>query len=122
MLHISTGMTEYIAGEMVTVPVPAFFHYNSIVYRGTKIKEQVQIPVILGSGIKTPLDAAYLVENKYADLVSVGRGLLVDPEWVIKGQKYLQVTQCLRCKTCSYRKKGSNCPLAKAKKFKRPDY
>jgi NADPH2 dehydrogenase len=118
MLHISTGMTTYIAGEIVDVPVPAYFHYNSIVYRGAQIKEKVHVPVILVNGIKNPLDAAYLVENKYADLVAIGRGLLVDPEWANKGQKYLPVIQCLRCKTCSYRNKTSICPQIQ-KGFKR---
>jgi NADPH2 dehydrogenase len=117
MLHISTGMTNYIAGEIVDVAVPAYFHYNSIVYRGTQIKEKVKVPVIVVNGIKTPLDADYLVKNNCADFVAVGRGLLVDPEWANKGQKYLQVIPCLRCKACSYHSKNSKCPQAKSRKF-----
>ena len=118
MLHISTGMTNYIAGEIVDITVPKYFHYNSIVYRGTQIKEKVKVPVIVVNGIRTPLDAAYLVEHNYADFVAIGRGLLVDPEWANKGQKYLQVTPCLRCKACAYRNPPSTCPQTKTA-FKR---
>jgi NADPH2 dehydrogenase len=122
MLHISTGMTHYIAGEIVEVAVPAYFHYNSVVYRGTRIKEKVKVPVIVGNGIRAPLDAGYLVENNYADFVSIGRGLLVDPEWADKGQKYLQVTPCLRCKPCCYHNKDTKCPQTRTHKFTRTGY
>jgi NADPH2 dehydrogenase len=122
ILHISTGMTSYIAGDIVDITVPKYFHYNSIVFRGSQIKEKVKVPVIVVNGIRTPLDAAYLVENNYADLVAIGRGLLVDPEWANKGQKYLQVIPCLRCKTCSYHIKGSSCPQTRFKKYSRTGY
>jgi NADPH2 dehydrogenase len=114
LLHISTGMTGYIAGEIADIAVPPYFHYNSIVYRGTQIKEKVGVPVILVDGIRTPLDADYLIKNNYADFVAIGRGLLVDPEWANKGQKYLQVTPCLRCKACAYRNPPRTCPQIKA--------
>jgi NADPH2 dehydrogenase len=121
MLHISTGMTDYIAGEVADIKVPAYFHYNSIVYRGTQIKEKVKVPVILVNGIRTPLDADYLIKNNYADFAAIGRGLLTDPEWANKGQKYQQVTPCLRCKTCAYANPPRTCPQAKAA-FKRKNH
>jgi NADPH2 dehydrogenase len=117
MLHISTGMTNYLAGEIVDIAVPKYFHYNSIVYRDAQIKERVKVPIILVNGIRTPLDAAYLVEHNYADFVAIGRGLLVDPEWANKGQKYLQVTPCLRCKACCYQSLDRKCPQTKYRKF-----
>jgi 2,4-dienoyl-CoA reductase-like NADH-dependent reductase (Old Yellow Enzyme family) len=113
LLHISTGMNNYLPGNIDEITIPAYFHYNSVVYTSTKIKEQVKVPVILGNGIKTPLDAAYLVEKNYADFVSVGRGLLVDPDFVNKGQKYMQVRPCLRCKVCAYLLPDSTCPQKK---------
>jgi NADPH2 dehydrogenase len=121
LLNISTGMTNYIAGEITSVTVPKYFHYNSIVYRGTQIKEKVVVPVIVGDGIRTPLDAGYLVEHNLADFVAIGRGSLVDPEWANKGKKYLQVTPCMRCKACAYRVPGNACPQAKTA-FKRKNY
>jgi NADPH2 dehydrogenase len=117
MLHISTGMPSFITGEIVDVAIPKYFHYNSIVYRGTQIKKKVKVPVVVVNGIRTPLEAGYLVEHNYADFVAIGRGLLVDPEWANKGQKYLQVTPCLRCKACSYSIHSSKCPQTKSKRF-----
>jgi NADPH2 dehydrogenase len=117
LLHISTGVTSYIEGPTVEVTVPQYFHYNSIVWRGSQIKEKVKVPVILVNGIKSPLDADYLVKNNYADFVAIGRGLLVDAEWVNKGQKYMQVIPCLRCKSCRYHSKDSKCPQSRTKKY-----
>jgi NADPH2 dehydrogenase len=122
LLHISTGMTHLIVGETVNVSVPAHFRYNSIVYRGSQIKAQVNIPVILVDGIRAPLDAMYLVEHNYADFVAIGRGLLVDSEWANKGQKYQPVTPCLRCKACAYRSPSRTCPQTKPVAKRRNHY
>jgi len=115
MLNISTGMCNFIAGKTVDPPVPKYFHYNWIVYWSTLIKEQVKIPVIAGNGIRTYLEAEYLVENNLADFVSIGRGLLVDPEWASKGRHNIQVTPCLHCKACAYRNPPKTCPQYKRK-------
>jgi NADPH2 dehydrogenase len=122
MLHISVGMTSYIAGDIVHITVPTYFHYNSIVYRGAQIKEKVRAPVIVNNGIRTPLEAAYLVEHNNADFVAIGRGLLVDPEWANKGQKYLQVIPCLRCNACAYRNPPRTCPQTKTVSKRRNHY
>jgi 2,4-dienoyl-CoA reductase-like NADH-dependent reductase (Old Yellow Enzyme family) len=116
MLHISTGMNNFLAGETVHPTVPPYFHYNWIVYGGTQIKEQVKVPVIVVNGIRTPVEATYLVQNNYADFVAIGRGLLVDHEWANKGRQYLQVTTCQHCKACAYRIPGNRCPQTKIKK------
>lgn len=122
MLHISTGMTTLIAGEVADVTVPSYFHYNSIVYRGALIKEKVNIPVIVVNGIRTPVTADYLVKENYADFVAIGRSLLVDSEWVNKGQKYLPVLPCLRCKSCAYHSQDRTCPQIKTMQKKREHY
>jgi NADPH2 dehydrogenase len=116
VLHVSRGMNNLIAGEPFHFTVPTFFHYDWVVYGGSLIKEKVNIPVILVSGIRTPLEAAWLVQNNYADFVAIGRGLLVDEEWANKGKKYEQVTICQHCKACSYRIPGNRCPKTKVKK------
>ena len=118
MLHVSTGMTNFLRARPTHPIVPAYFHYNWIVYGGTLIKEKVKVPVIVVNGIRTPVEATYLIEHKYADFVAVGRGLLVDHEWANKGQKYLQVIKCNQCKTCAYRVPGNRCPQTKTRKNK----
>jgi NADPH2 dehydrogenase len=118
MLHISTGITNFLAGETLHPAVPPYFHYNWIVYGGTLVKEKVKVPVIVVNSIRTPLEATYLVEQGYADFVAVGRGLLVDHEWANKGQKYLPVVTCNQCKACAYRIQGNRCPQTKIRKNK----
>lgn len=78
MLNISTGMTKIITSDTTDPPVPKYFHYNWIVYWGTPIKEKVKVSVIAGNGILTPLEAAYLVENRLADFVAKGEIITVN--------------------------------------------
>jgi NADPH2 dehydrogenase len=118
LLHISTGISNFIEGEIHYPVVPAYFHYNWIVYGGSLLKEKVKVPVIVVNGIRTPVEATYLIEHGYADFVAVGRGLLVDHDWANKGQKYLQVVKCNQCKTCAYRVPGNQCPQTKVRKNK----
>ena len=86
LLHVSTGF-GFPQGN---VPgVPERFQYNWIVYGGTQIKKQVRVPVIVVNGIRTPEQAAYLVEQGLADLTAIGTGLLADPDWAKKAQQQL---------------------------------
>jgi NADPH2 dehydrogenase len=77
----------------------------------------VQVPVIVVNGIKTPEQAAGLVESGMADLVAVGRGMLVDPEWAAKAADGRPVIACRSCSPCRWFVDSARCPvLKKAKK------
>lgn len=109
LLHVSAG----IQGE--TIPeAPKDFPYNWIVYMGTEIRKQVKIPVIVVNCIKTPSQAAYLVENDLADLVAIGRAHLVDASWANKAEQNKEPIPCLKCRKCLWFKDGKNCPGRKA--------
>lgn len=109
LLHVSAG----IPGENIPEP-PKDFPYNWIVYCGTEIKKEVKIPVIVVNGIRTPEQAAYIIENKLADFVAVGRGHLVDPNWVKKAESSMTPSPCLKCPKCLWFKNGRHCPGRKA--------
>ncbi|GAI80527.1 unnamed protein product, partial [marine sediment metagenome] len=80
LLHVSSGI-----GNEKRVQVPGDFPYHWIVYLGTEVKKQVNIPVIAVCRIRTPREADWLVGNA-VDLVAVGRGQLVDPDWARKAE------------------------------------
>ena len=86
------------------------FPYNWIVYLGTEIKKDVEIPTIVVNGIRKPEQAEYLIDNELADMVAIGRGLLVDPEWAQKAKKGLPVKPCLECNKCQWFDNGYKCP------------
>lgn len=90
--------------------IPEDFPYNWIVYCGTEIYKNLDIPVIVVNEIREPKQAEYLVDNNLTDMVAVGRGLLVEPYWTNKGQEGISINPCLECKRCQWFKDGYNCP------------
>lgn len=105
LLHVSAG----IIGEN-TPEAPKEFPYNWIVYMGTEIKKQVSIPVIVVNGIRTPEQAAYLVENNLADFVAVAKAQLVDYNWANKALEGGEIKNCLECPRCQWFTDGRKCP------------
>jgi len=96
-LHVSTGCKDYRPADLVyDEGVP----YNWIVRTGIVIKRNVHIPVVVVNGIHTPEQAQYLVEEGLADLVAVGKGMLVDSAWADKSALRQPVTLCARCMRC----------------------
>ena len=107
LLHISAG----IAKEEDLPKPPESFPYSWIVYTGVETKKSVNIPVIVVNGIRVPEEAENLIQDELTDFVAVGRGLLVDSKWILKGEKNQSVNPCLRCKPrCFYLSDGRQCP------------
>ncbi|MBC2578833.1 NADH:flavin oxidoreductase [Clostridium sp. DJ247] len=111
LLHISSGMflpPEIDSSELPQVPDN--FSYNWIVYSGTEIRKNVNIPVIVVNNIKTPEQASFLIENDLADFVAIGKNLLVDAEWVNKAKQNNDISLCLNCKVCAWFNSEKSCP------------
>lgn len=64
-----------------------------------KIKKEVSIPVIAANRINDPAVAESILESKAADLVSMARPFLADPEFVKKAAKdrALEINSCIAC-------------------------
>lgn len=105
ILNVSSGISS---GK--TPEAPEGFPYHWIVYNGTEIKNHVNIPVIVVSHIRTPEQAAYLVDNGMADFVAIGRGQLADHNWTKHAKENEAIISCLECPNCSWRKNAENCP------------
>jgi NADPH-dependent 2,4-dienoyl-CoA reductase/sulfur reductase-like enzyme len=67
-----------------------------------EIKELVGIPVGVVGGIQTPEEAEYVIANKYADYVIIGRAGIADPFWVKKAYECRSddIIPCIRCGKC----------------------
>ena len=105
ILHVSAGFSDD-----TTPPVPDGFPYSWIAYCGIEIRKNVNIPVIVVNGIRTPKQASYLLDNNLADFAAVGRGLLTDPEWANKARSGQDVNPCLECRRCQWFENGNKCP------------
>jgi NADPH2 dehydrogenase len=57
-----------------------------------QIREVVKVPVACVGGIKDPKYANKLVQDGIVDLISIGRGLLKDPQWAVKALKICKKT------------------------------
>jgi NADPH2 dehydrogenase len=108
LLHVSAG----IQGEKLP-EVSIGFPYNWIVYMGTEIKKHVTIPIIAVNGIRTPKQAAYLVENGLADFVAVAKAQLADHNWANKALMGEEIINCIECPRCQWFTDGKRCPRSK---------
>jgi len=84
----------------VWVP-PAYTPRGTLVHLAEEIKKVVNIPVIAVNSI-TPEMAEDIVREGKADLVSIGRGLMADPELPnkISEGRLGDIRRCIRCNEC----------------------
>jgi len=105
LLDVSAGIA------LNDVEIPADFKFEMITYLGTQMKGHVTIPVASVCGIRTPEQAAFLLENELTDIVAVGRGLLADPDWTNKAITHQDVDVCYHCNPrCKFGINGHTCP------------
>jgi len=73
------------------------------VYLAEEVKKWAKIPVIAGGIIRDPAFADQIIENKQADFVFIGRGLLADSDWANKAQAGLveDIRPCIMCNNCT---------------------
>jgi len=97
-LNISSGMYESGLTSIESVSYPEGWR----VYLAETIKQVVSIPVITGGVIRNPQFAEKILEERKADFVFIGRGLLADPDWPNKARqgKTLDIRPCVSCNTC----------------------
>jgi 2,4-dienoyl-CoA reductase-like NADH-dependent reductase (Old Yellow Enzyme family)/thioredoxin reductase len=67
-----------------------------------KLKEELDIPVVLTNGIMRPEDAEEALEKGWCDMVGMCRPFIADHDWVDKARdnKEEDITPCLRCNQC----------------------
>ncbi len=94
LLNTGVGWHEARVPTIVTsVPRAAF------VWITEKIKQVVSIPVIASNRINTPEVAESILAENKADMVSLARPFLADPEWVNKAKenRAAEINTCIAC-------------------------
>jgi 2,4-dienoyl-CoA reductase-like NADH-dependent reductase (Old Yellow Enzyme family)/thioredoxin reductase len=94
-LHVSAGV---YGSQPVTIP-SMYEPFGCFVHLAEAVKRAVTIPVIAVGRIKDPVMADRLIDEGRADMVSMGRAHLVDPELASKaagGQLHL-LRPCIGC-------------------------
>ena len=78
---------------------PMFLHSGLLVPFSKKLKEYVDVPVIVAGRLNNAKLIETIIETGEADMVAIGRGLIADEEQVIKmyEQRYDDIRHCIAC-------------------------
>ncbi len=82
---------------------PSYFQQEGFLLEDTqKIRESVTIPVISGGRITEPLMAEQALLDGRCDIISITRGMLADPEWLLKTRRgeTEAIRRCIACTRC----------------------
>ncbi|MCG0275984.1 MAG: FAD-dependent oxidoreductase [Thermosediminibacteraceae bacterium] len=95
VLHVTSGIYE----SMPTILETSRFDQGWRVYLAETIKKVVNIPVITVGVIRDPEFAEKIIASGQADFVSIGRGLIADPEWPRKAKegRFDEIRKCISC-------------------------
>lgn len=79
----------------ITMNVPR----GAFAYLAERVREAVGVPVVAGNRINDPQVAERLLREGKADLISLGRALIADPEFPVKAMegRFDEIRKCLGC-------------------------
>lgn len=109
-----TGGNLNIRESCVRSIPSVFIPMGHLANHSQRIKESLQIPVIVAGKIRDPELAERILQEGKADFIAVGRGLLSDPEWPEKARRGRQeeIRRCISCNDmCIFRKSWLNHPI-----------
>lgn len=94
-LNVSVG--NYFSYD--TVIDPMYFPLNSFVYCAAAVKQVVDIPVFARGRISDPVQAEQILADGQADMVSMVRAIIADPEFASKARdgRAEEIRKCLGC-------------------------
>ena len=89
---------------------PENYPFSDRIYAAQEIRKRVSIPVFAVGGIASAEQAEEILQKTGVDMVDIGRGTLVNPNWAIDAKSGRDVGTCLYCKTCMWRVNSDKCP------------
>jgi NADPH-dependent 2,4-dienoyl-CoA reductase/sulfur reductase-like enzyme len=100
-LHVTAGI--YDSGLFISGP--AGIPQGMFVPTARRIKQAVDIPVIVVGRINDPLYAEQVLQDASADMVAFGRAFLADPKFPQKliDNRVDEIRKCIGCKYCATR-------------------
>jgi len=102
-LHLTAGLGLHYL-HLCIPPIDA--GKGCIVDLVGQVKDVVDVPIIVAQRIICPEQAEEIISNKKADIVSLGRALICDPDWPMKAYCGDQddIVRCIGCGNCIDRK------------------
>jgi 2,4-dienoyl-CoA reductase-like NADH-dependent reductase (Old Yellow Enzyme family)/thioredoxin reductase len=97
-IHVTAGIRETYNTTIEPMP----YEQGWKIYMAETIKRAVSIPVIAVGVIREPQFAEDVLKEGKADFISIGRGLIADPEWPRKAAtgREEDIRRCISCVCC----------------------
>lgn len=92
------------------VQVTEGYAYSNAVYAAEKIKEAVSVPVFAVNGIYSAQTAENVLKDTKVDLVDIGKGFLINPNWANDAKEGNDTGKCLGCTKCMWFGMSKACP------------
>jgi NADPH2 dehydrogenase len=92
------------------IDVKEGYEFSNAVYAAEKIKETVSVPVFAVNGIYSTETAEAVLNNTNVDLVDIGKGALINPNWANDAKAGKDTGKCLSCAKCMWFGQGKVCP------------
>ena len=88
---------------------PEDYPFAAAMYGGKRIKEAVSVPVFAVYGIQNGEMAEAALEDTKADMINIGRGILVNYDWANDVKEGKDPGKCLYCQKCIWRAQTETC-------------
>lgn len=86
------------------------YKYSNAVYAAEKIKEEVSVPVFAVNGINSAEIAEEILTETNVDIVDIGKGVLINPNWANYARDGKDTGKCLNCAKCMWFGQSEVCP------------
>lgn len=86
------------------------YKYSQAVYAAEKIKEEVSVPVFAVNKISSAEVAEEILNKTNVDIVDIGKGILINPNWANDAKEGKDTGKCLYCAKCMWFGQSKVCP------------
>ena len=91
------------------IQVSEDYSYSGAVYAASKIKEVVSVPVFAVHKITSGEIAEMVLEDTNVDMVDIGKGALINPNWANDVKEGKDPGKCYYCSKCMWFGQARNC-------------
>ena len=105
-LSVSYGFDK---NSSIIPSIPDNLIYLPLIYAAKLIKEKVSIPVFAVGGITNAEMAKNIISETNVDMVNIGRGSLVNPNWSINAFEGKDTGKCFNCNNCAWFSDRNKC-------------
>ncbi|WP_341480412.1 NADH:flavin oxidoreductase [Clostridium cibarium] len=88
---------------------PEGYKFSNAVYAAEEIKKEVSVPIFAVDGIYSAENAEDILTETNVDLVDIGRGFLINPNWANDAKESKDTGKCLKCAKCMWFSQSKVC-------------